>query len=253
MCTLLLACAVHPRYRLILAANRDEFYDRETAAAAFWEDPPSLFGGRDLLHGGSWLGVTTSGRIAALTNYREPHEHRKDRPSRGRLVSDFLKGEATAEEYLEELRGTGAPYDGYNLVLGSAERLYYYSNKSDETLRLEPGIYGLSNDLLDTPWPKVVRGKEALERLLAEEDVSPEDLFDLLADRTQGPDEELPDTGVGLEWERRLSSIFIESERYGTRSSTILLVDQDLQATFIERTYDGSAPHDTRICFDWSR
>jgi uncharacterized protein with NRDE domain len=252
MCTLLLAYEAHPRYRLILAANRDEFYHRPTAAAAYWEDAAQLFAGRDLVHGGTWLGITTTGRIAALTNYREPHAARKDGPSRGKLVSEFLKEETTAVGYVERLRGKGVPYSGYNLLLGGPDRLYCYSNKSDEIVRIAPGIHGLSNHLLDTPWPKVVRGKESLARVLAAGDFSTEDLFDVLADRTKAPDEELPDTGVGLERERLLSSIYITGERYGTRSSTILLVDLERQATFVERSFDGSGARDTKVSLDWS-
>jgi uncharacterized protein with NRDE domain len=252
MCTLLLAWEAHPRYRLVLAANRDEFYQRPTAEADYWEDAPQLFAGRDLIHGGTWLGVTATGRIAALTNYREPHAARKDGPSRGRLVSDFLREETTAEAYFERLRSEALPYSGYNLLLGDPDRLYCCSNKSDDIVRIAPGIHGLSNHLLDTPWPKVVRGKQSLTRVLQAESFSIEDLFAVLADRTRAPDELLPDTGVGLERERLLSSIFIASEHYGTRSSTVLLVDLDRQATFVERSFDGSSLRDTKLCFDWS-
>lgn len=253
MCTLLVAYEVHPRYRLILAANRDEFYERPTAAAAYWGEAPHLFAGRDLVHGGSWLGVTRAGRIAALTNFRAPQEAGKHRPSRGHLVSEFLKEEITPEEYVERLRGNGVAYSGYNLILGDTDRLYYYSNKSDEFLRIGPGVHGLSNHLLNTPWPKVVRGRESLIRLLESGDFCTEDIFAILADRTQAPDEQLPDTGVGLETERLLSSTFITSERYGTRSSTLLLVDHELQAAFVERSFDPGGARDTRACFDWSR
>jgi uncharacterized protein with NRDE domain len=252
MCTLLLAASAHPRYKLVVAANRDEFYDRPTAKAAFWDDAPDVFAGRDLVHLGTWLGVTRTGRIAALTNFREPQEQRPDAPSRGLLVSDYLKGGDGAESYLEGVRQSGIPYSSYNLLAGGAEGLYWYSNKTDVIAPIDGGIFGVSNHLLDTPWPKVVRGKEALARVLEKDDFSPEELFAILADRTQAPDGELPDTGVALEWERLLSSIFIASENYGTRCSTILLVDRDLQATFIERTFDGGAVRDTQASFDWS-
>jgi uncharacterized protein with NRDE domain len=251
MCTLLLAYDMHPNYRLILAANRDEFYERPTAAAAFWEDAGQVFAGRDLVHGGTWLGVTRAGRIAALTNYRQG-TGRVHGQSRGSLVSEYLKGELSAEEYLKELRGQVGQFNGYNLVLGDPDRLYCYSNKSDEMIRITPGVHGLSNHLLNTPWPKVVRGKEALTRLLQNAEPSPEELFAILADRTKAPDEQLPDTGVGLGVERLLSSIFISSERYGTRSSTLLLVDRQRQATFMERSFDQGRARDTEIRFDWS-
>jgi len=243
---------MHERYPLVLAGNRDEMYERPTAGAAFWPDAAQLFGGRDLVQGGTWLGVTGSGRLAALTNYREPHLPRKDGPSRGWLVSDFLRGESPAGGYVEELRRNGVPYSGYNLVIGDWHLLYCYSNKNDQLIPLEKGIYGLSNHLLDTPWPKVVRGKEALARLLEADDFTAEELFAILADPTRAPDRELPDTGVGLEIERLLSSIFIADELYGTRSSTVLLVDRDRQATFIERSFDGGARRDTIQHFDWS-
>jgi uncharacterized protein with NRDE domain len=251
MCTLLLAIEQHPRYRLILAANRDEFYERPTASAAFWCEAPHLFAGRDLARGGTWLGVTTAGRIAALTNYREPHPVRVNPPSRGHLVSDFLSSNLGGEEYLQQLQSSALPYSGYNLLVGDLNRLYYYSNKSDGILSLSPGLYGLSNHLLDTPWPKVLRGKGALAQLLEGAEVSAEDLFGILADPTQAPDQDLPDTGVGLELERVLSSIFIKTETYGTRSSTVLLVDADGQTTFIERNFNGEI-RDTSQSFDWS-
>lgn len=252
MCTLLLAFDAHPRYRLVLAANRDEFYNRPTASAAFWQDAPHLFAGRDLVHGGTWLGVTTTGRIAALTNYRDPQSIKPHGPSRGHLVTDFLAGAAAPGEYAEAARAKGSTYNGYNLVVGDARRLLHYSNKSDQITRLDSGIHGVSNHLLDTPWPKVVRGKAGLARVLAADDFSPEDLFAVLADTTRAPDDLLPNTGVGLELERLLSSIFIASERYGTRSSTVLLVDRNLQATFIERTFNGGKLSDVRMEFDWS-
>lgn len=251
MCTLLLVWQVDPCYPLILAANRDEFYERPTAAAARWEDAPQLFAGRDLVHSGTWLGVTVSGRIAALTNYREPHHPHPHAPSRGSLVSEFLKGEAGADDYLEKVRRSGASYSGYNLLVGSPDQLYYYSNKSDRMMPLSPGIHGVSNHLLDTPWPKVVRGKEALTRVVEAGGFSTEELFEILADPTKAPDGQLPDTGIGLDLERLLSSIFIASERYGTRSSTILLVDKYRQATFIERSFAPCGGRDTIARFDW--
>lgn len=252
MCTLLLAYRAHPRFRLILAANRDEYYERPTAAAHFWDDAPQLFAGRDLVHGGTWLGVTSAGRIAALTNYRDPADLHKHGPSRGRLVSGFLQTADDPEQYVAQLRREGLPYGGYNLLLGDPERLFCYSNKTDTLIRIEPGIHGLSNHLLNTPWPKVQRGKAGLARLLAEEEFSPEELFALLADQTHPPDELLPDTGVGLELERLLSPAFIKSERYGTRCSTLLLVDNDGRASFVERSFEGKTPKDAAVCFDWS-
>jgi uncharacterized protein with NRDE domain len=253
MCTLLLALKVHPRYPLVLAANRDEFYARPTAAAARWPDAPLLFAGRDLAQGGTWLGVTASGRIAALTNYREPRAIDRHDRSRGALVSEFLKGESSVQDYLGGLPETRLHYGGYNLIVGDTDGLSYYSNRSEGPLPLTPGIHGVSNHLLDTPWPKVVRGKQSLARVLEADEFSVQELFAILADGRQAPDGELPDTGVGLELERLLSSIFIKSERYGTRSSTVLLVDAERRATFVERNFDGGKPRDTMVSFDWSR
>jgi uncharacterized protein with NRDE domain len=249
MCLIVLAYEMHPGYPLVLAANRDEFYHRPTAAASFWEDVPHLFAGRDLVHGGTWLGVTTRGRFAALTNYREPRAVKKHAPSRGELVRGFLKSEVGAEEYLERLRGEAAAYNGYNLLLGEPGALYWYSNKSGQTERLAPGIHGLSNHLLDTPWPKVVRGKGVLAEMVRGDNFSREDLFTLLADRTPAPDEQLPDTGVGLEMERLLSSIFIAGERYGTRSSTILLIDSERRVTLVERSFNAGSAQDAEVSF----
>jgi len=250
MCLILMAYQVHCRYRLILLANRDEFYDRPSAAAAYWEDAPQLLAGRDLVHRGTWLGVTRGGRFAALTNYREPSAHRKEAPSRGALTSDFLSSETSAQEYLERLRGDGAKYNGCNLLVGDPEGVYCYSNKSGEVARLAPGIHGLSNHLLDTPWPKVVRGREALAAVTAAGEFSREDLFGILADRTRPPDELLPDTGVGLELERLLSSIFIASERYGTRCSTILLIGTDGGVTLVERSFNGGEVARGEVSFE---
>ncbi|QXE87300.1 NRDE family protein [Geomonas nitrogeniifigens] len=252
MCTLLLAYRAHPAYRLVIAANRDEYYQRPTEPARFWEDAPHIFAGRDLVHGGTWLGVTATGRIAALTNYRDPGDpHRHGPSSRGRLVSGFLAEEAGAEEYLARLRESGIAYGGYNLLVGDSERLLCYSNKSDRVLPIEPGIHGLSNHLLDTPWPKVRCGKDGLARLLSRGHVEPEELFALLADETHPADQELPDTGVGLELERMLSPIFIRSAQYGTRSSTVLLVDHEGKAVFIERGFDGGMVRERRAEFQW--
>ena len=188
MCTLLLAYRAHPRYRLILAANRDEFYDRPTAAAGFWDDAGEVFGGRDLRHGGTWLGVNAAGCIAALTNYRDPAENFPHRLSRGHLVSDYLAGGSSGESYLATLRGKRAAYNGYNLLFGDMERLYCYSNRTDDAATIEPGVHGLSNHLLDTPWPKVAEGKEALARLLTAEKIPEEELFAILGNRRLAPD-----------------------------------------------------------------
>ena len=238
MCIILFALETHPRYRLILASNRDEFFDRPTAPAGFWEEAPDILAGRDLRGGGTWLGITRSGRFSALTNYRDPASVRKGAPSRGGLLSRFLRGTASPARFLEDLIAKDPGYNGFNLLLGDNRDLYWYSNRAERPVRLEPGIHALSNALLDTPWPKAVRGKKAFEEALqADTGPSTEDLFRLLADRTPPPDKALPRTGVPLERERFLSPVFIAGADYGTRASTVLFVDRNDRVTFTERTF----------------
>jgi len=241
MCLILLSYKQHPVYPLVFAANRDEFYDRPTAQASFWEDRPELLAGRDLKEGGTWLGITRGGRMAALTNYRDPASLKLQAPSRGWLVKDYLCGREDADKYLKKLTNNADQYNGFSLILGDPFHLYYFSNRGGR-IELTPGLYGLSNALLNTPWPKVESGKRKLGTLLAQTgEPSPEDLFSILKDETQPGDGQLPDTGIGLEWERILSSMFITSPVYGTRSSSLLLVDRQRQVTFIERTYNGGS------------
>jgi len=240
MCLILLAYDAHPEYRLILAANRDEFFTRPTAPAAFWDDAPELLAGMDLKEGGTWLGITRNGRIAAITNYRDPRAERRDAPSRGGLVSGYLCGSISLDDYLEILRTEGAAYNGFNLIFGDIGRLCFFSNRRESPQSIITGIHGLSNHLLDTPWPKVISGKEALEQLVSEgKTIQPDALFAILANREIAPDNILPDTGVGIELERFLSPIFISTPTYGTRSSTVILIDRKGRVTFIERTFNG--------------
>jgi len=241
MCLILFAWKIHQNFPLVLAANRDEFYERPSAPAAFWEDAPNLLAGRDLREGGTWLGITRSGRIAALTNYRDPASLKTTAPSRGRLVTDYLLGRETPPDYLDRIQDDSNLFNGFSLLVGDTEELFCFSNRG-ATQRLIPGIYGLSNRLLDTPWPKIEKGKISPQTILKEKECLPlEALFSLLEDRTRPPDDRLPDTGVGLEWERILSPLFIESAVYGTRSSTVLLIDQEGCVTFAERIFNGAA------------
>ena len=238
MCLILFAYRSHPRWPLLVAANRDEFHDRPTAPLAFWTDAPHVLAGRDLREGGTWMGLGYGGRFAALTNYRDPQSHQPDAPSRGQLVSDYLRGTQSARAYLDALLLHAAAYNGFNLLLGDATGLYYYSNQGDAPRALVPGIYGLSNHLLDTPWPKLARGRAALQGLLAHEvDPMPERLLQLLTDRTPAPDATLPATGVTLEWERWLSPLFIDAPGYGTRSSAALLADHRGRVRVVEMTW----------------
>jgi uncharacterized protein with NRDE domain len=250
MCLILFAYRVHPRYELVLAANRDEYYSRPTAPLGFWDEAPDLLAGQDLVAGGTWLGVTRDGRFAAITNYRNHTPVCPDAPSRGPLVSTYLKGREPAWDYLQRLLPRAADYNGFNLLLGDSSALFYYSNRGGDPQLLEPGVYGLSNHLLNTPWPKVERGRQGLATVLdrnAEPDTAA--LLSLLQNRQQAPDEALPDTGIGLELERAYSPLFIESADYGTRSSTILQVSRQGQVTILEKTWDDGSLRE--FCLQW--
>lgn len=239
MCLILFAYKVHPAYPLILAANRDEFYERPSAPADFWSGHPQVLAGIDLKEKGTWLGVTKGGKFAAITNYRDPASWKEDAPSRGGLVSRYLTGSSSAEKYLKRISARASAYNGFNLLLGDARDIFVYSNRG-EMQKIAPGIYGLSNRLLDTPWPKVRRGKKLLKAALDKKGAELEEaLFALLADRRVPPDSQLPETGVELEWERMLSPMFIASPVYGTRSSTILLIGNNKRIKFIEKVFDG--------------
>jgi uncharacterized protein with NRDE domain len=241
MCIILFAYKWHPRYPLVLAANRDEFYDRPTTPAAFHPDAPDLVAGRDMRHGGTWIGMTKTGKIAALANHREPHSFIAKALSRGFLVMDFLVNDISPGDYLEKLKREGHQYSGFSLIFGDMGRLCYFSNRGIVPEEITPGIHGQSNHLLDTPWPKVQRGKEALRKILSSTaEPSAEELFALLADSTVSGDDLLPDTGVGIKQERLLSPIFVKSPSYGTRSSTLVFIDSENNTTFIERTYNGT-------------
>jgi len=240
MCLILLALRKHPGYKLILAANRDEYYERPSEPPRFWKEAPHLLGGRDLIAGGTWLGVTRNGRIAAVTNYRDPANVKPNAPSRGKLVTGFLTSNEDASYYLHRISGEKDRYNGFNLIVGGPDLIFWYSNRSDVKTHLVAGVYGISNHLLDTPWPKVMRGKALLEEAIRKgEDLSVESIFRLLKDRMRPPDDSLPSTGVSVEWERILSSIFITSPGYGTRSSTVILVDNKDHVTFVDRTFDS--------------
>ncbi|MDG4550725.1 MAG: NRDE family protein [Candidatus Contendobacter sp.] len=250
MCLILIAYRAHFDYELVVAANRDEFHDRPTAPLAFWTDSPQVLSGRDLKEGGAWMGVTRTGRFAALTNYREPSRVLPNAPSRGHLVSDYLQGAEPARVYLEWLMARADTYNGFNLLLGDATGLYYYSNRASGFQVLTPGLHGLSNHLLDTPWPKLKQGQHALRGMLeGGSKPTPDALLRLLADRTPASDAELPDTGIPLEWERRLSPIFIDAPGYGTRSSTALLVEAGGQARMVETTWADASRRE--FVLDW--
>ena len=240
MCLLLFSFNKHPDYPIILAANRDEFFERPTAAASFWKDAPSILAGRDLRQGGSWMGVNKNGRIAAVTNYREPSQNKPNAISRGALVSDYLKSNESAEDYVQKIMAQSHAYDEFNLLVGDKQSLLFYCSVEDDSQILKPGLYGISNGKLDSPWPKVEKGKAVLGNIIhASVKPEAEKLFELLADKTIAADSELPSTGVSIEWERRLSPLFVHSEDYGTRSSTVLLIDRQGEVFFSERRFNN--------------
>jgi len=238
MCLIVLAYQKHPRFPFIVAANRDEYYKRPTASATFWTEYPDILAGRDLDQMGTWLGITKNGRFAAITNYRDPKTTRPDAKSRGQIVRDFLCGNDVPTKFLQKIDPIREDFNGFNLLVGDTGGLMYYSSRTGKGQELKPGIHGLSNHLLDTPWPKVVAAKERMGEALADvETMCGENLFFLLSDIVVPPDDELPFTGISLEWERALAPIFIVSPDYGTRSSTVLLQDCTGHVTFMERTF----------------
>ncbi|WP_374358343.1 NRDE family protein [Chitinimonas sp.] len=221
---------------LLVIANRDEHYARPTAALGWWDDG-QILAGRDLQAGGSWMGLSRSGRFAALTNYRDPSRHQPDARSRGALVVDFLRGDGSASDYIRRLRGEAAAYNDFNLLLFDGAKLLGYESRADRCLRFGRGAHAVSNACFDTPWPKVERLKAGLAAAGALDD----DLQALLRDRSLAPDAQLPHTGVPLEWERALSAIFIRTPTYGTRSSAIVRLGRN-QARFREWTFDHGEP-----------
>jgi uncharacterized protein with NRDE domain len=239
MCLILVAWQGHSHYPCVIAANRDEFFSRAAETARWWDDDARILAGRDLLAGGTWLGVTRSGRFAALTNYRGA-ERRVDAPSRGALVADILKSQNSTQDILGQLQEVGARYSAFNVIFSDGERLAIYESMSAAGRELGPGIYGLSNHLLDTPWPKVENAKSAMSAALAGLPDT-QAALELLRDDRPAPDHLLPRTGVSLEWERLLSSAFIRAADYGTRCSTILSVDRSGIASFDEWSWGRAA------------
>lgn len=244
MCLVVFALQQRPDSPLVLAANRDEFHGRPTAPAELWPEARQVLAGRDLEGGGTWLGVTATGRVAAVTNYREPARHDPRAASRGALVADFLTGDEAPPTYLDRIARRAGDFNGFSLIVGEGGEVWVFSNREGEPRRLSPGFHGLSNHLLGTPWPKVRRTTDRLEEVLAEGGgIEPEALLTVLADRTPAAEEELPDTGIPRQWERALSAPCIVTPDYGTRSSTALTIGADGLITFAERSLaaDGSA------------
>jgi uncharacterized protein with NRDE domain len=229
MCLLVMALRSHPRFPFILATNRDEFLDRPAQPAHWWSDAPEILAGRDMQAGGTWLGMTQQGRFAMVTNYRDLRRPRTKGRSRGLLVLDALNGALHP--------GTDATYDGFNLLHGDLPRLRYTSNITGTTEEVGSGMHAMSNSLLDTPWPKVKRAIELFEPVVAVDEPSPDALFDLLRDDRRAAPQDLPDTGIDREWEEALSSIFIKTPTYGTRCSTVIMLDNRGHVRFEERSH----------------
>jgi uncharacterized protein with NRDE domain len=252
LCLILFSWQSHPRYSLIVAANRDEFHQRPTEAAAIWQDNPLILAGRDLQAGGTWLGITRTGRFAAITNYREPltPEIPQER-SRGCLVRDFLGGDRAPLVHAGELISEGPSYQGFNLLLGAPGSLVYVSNRSAEPFEVSAGSHGLSNHLLDTDWPKVHSGRERLDELLKDQEVNVEDLFALLADRVLTPGRIPQNLETRLAPERLMKHYFIVSPEYGTRSSTVVLIGRNGGVKFMERQFDPEGKETGERSFEW--
>ncbi len=248
MCLLLFGVKASKSFPIILAANRDEFYQRPTAPMDFWPENPSILAGKDLECGGTWFGINTRGRFAALTNYRDLSAIKSGAPSRGDIIVDFLGFKGSIPDFLGGLKTKSSCYNGFNLLLGDVNTLYWFSNQNQIITPVPPGIHGLSNHLMDTPWPKVIAGKTALAKAIDTNNLNTSTLFKLLSDSSIPGDSLLPDTGVGLEWERILSPLFIKSPSYGTRSSIIMGITPQGQFNVTERTYfpDKITPHEDR-------
>jgi uncharacterized protein with NRDE domain len=245
MCLILFAWRARDEYPLVVAANRDEFHGRPSAGAAFWNDQPQVLAGRDLECMGTWLGVTRSGKFAAITNFRDMTDLREGKRSRGLIASRFLEGSIGAREFVAAITREGDDYRGFNLLAADRDEFWWVSNRDGRPRLLEPGVYGLSNHLLETPWPKVQRGKARLGEILARAPET-ESLLEMLGDTTQAPDAEIVHTGVGIERERQLSAAKIVSPEYGTRCSSALIANASGHVQFAERSYapDGE-PRDT--------
>lgn len=239
MCLVVFAWKVHPRFPLIFAGNRDELHTRPARAAGFWADASRVLGGRDLEAGGTWLGVTASGRFAVVTNYREGMNPHSGPRSRGQLTADFLRGDMPVSAYLQHVARQAQDYAPFSLIVGDRETLWYFSNRAAHApMEITPGVHGLSNHLLDTPWPKVTRSKARLAELLQRDAADEVTLLELLADREPAPMDKLPDTGIGIESERAISPVFVVNSLYGTRCSSVIFLGPE-QIRFTERGFNS--------------
>ncbi len=269
MCLILFAWKSHPDYPLVVAANRDEFYERETDPMGWWPEHPHLLAGKDradvIGSPGTWLGFTKTGRFAALTNVRAPSEKNPDARTRGELSLRYLTGQHKPHAYIQKNAKQFEQYNGFNLLMADLSdpknaEMHWVSNRlmMGQNIRprkvfpeqaLAPGVYGLSNAMLDTPWPKVNHRVAAFAQTLAMDSGQLKNLdhyLRVLADTHEASPQELPNTGVNKDWEKALSAAFIKTPAYGTRSSTILRVRKDGQFEMVERRFDanGTVGHD---------
>ncbi len=240
MCTIIFALNQHPNFKLIYLGNRDEFKSRPTAPSRFWDDETKVLAGRDLKACGTWLGITLDKRISFLTNYRDFKLIKENQASLGELTVNYLKNEMTALSYLETVKASKVTYNPYNLVVGTFDHLYFYSNIENEIIKIKNGVHGLSNAHLDSPWFKVEKAKKRLQNLIDSNQIDIEALFKILDDEEIPQDQYLPNTGIDIELERSLSSIFIDLETYGTLYKTVILVDKNDHVTYVEKFRDAS-------------
>ncbi|MEI7591127.1 MAG: NRDE family protein, partial [Deltaproteobacteria bacterium] len=254
MCLFLLAYKQHHQYPIIVAGNRDEFYTRPTAPMRFWDYPSNILAGKDLQDGGTWFGITKNGNICAITNYREMNQI-PNATSRGWIAKNFLTNNHSCEQFFCELELHANQYNGFNFIAGNVDSIYYYSNRNKQKkspVKLQSGVYALSNHLLDTPWYKVLRSKKTFTaQLQSETDIDFEQIFFMLADRQTAIKEELPNTGVGTAWEEILSSVFVNTIGYGTRTSYVLTIDYQNRVSVVERTYNEETKLINENSFDF--
>lgn len=237
MCLIVFAYKYHPEYPFILAGNRDEFHQRPALGIHMWDTDPLIVAGKDKKAGGTWLGVNENGRVAAITNYRDIQSIRENTPSRGEIIPKFLLSGEDTYHTLDHIEKRAGLYNGFNLIAGSIDELYYLSNHGHSLQAVEPGIHVISNAALNTPWPKSEWAKSRFNKLLKSGSLDEESLFDMLKNSDRYPPEQLPDTGLSEEMERAVSSVFILTENYGTRSSALVTIDRSNHLNFTERVY----------------
>ncbi|WP_340104993.1 NRDE family protein [Rhodohalobacter sp. 8-1] len=244
MCLIVFSYNHHKKYPVILAGNRDEFYGRDARQAHFWDTSPPLLAGKDLRAGGTWLGVNQNGEFGAITNFRDLDNPINGERSRGEIIPEFLTQPGPPKKKLSRIQKNSSAYSGFNLLAGNANQIFYLNNVNRQFQSVKPGIHGISNAFLDTPWPKVEKAKSLFKKVVQSEKINPEEIFQLLQDSESFPLEKLPNTGLSPEMEKAVSPIFIETDDYGTRCSSLLTIDNDGQVQFTERTFhvtgDGS-------------